>query len=334
MLDLPARRVNLLLAVLVTMCLATGLSSWAIGTGWVRIVTVVHAVCGLGLVVLAPAKTRRSVRSGMRRHPVTRWLSLLFAAMVVATVALGFLHATGLWFGVGYWSALWTHLLLGFALVPLLVWHVTSRPVRPRRTDLDRRALVSGGAVLGVSALAYGTQELAVGAAGLAGADRRFTGSHEVASFDPASMPSVSWLDDEAPSTPTDDWSLTALDRAVELDELRSGGRPVVAALDCTGGWYSEQSWDCVPLAELFGGDSARSIRVVSATGYQRLYPFGDGGDLHLATGYGGEPLRRRHGGPVRVVAPGRRGPWWVKWVERVELTDRPWWLQFPFPLA
>ena len=325
---------NLLLAVLVTLCLVTGLLSWAMGTGWVRIVTVVHAICGLGLVVLAPAKMKRSVRVGMRRRRVTRWLSLVFAVMVVATVVLGFLHATGLWFGVGYWSALWTHLLLAFALIPLLVWHVTSRPVRPRATDLDRRALVSGGAVLGVSALAYGTQELVVGVSGLAGSDRRFTGSHEIASFEPAAMPSVSWVDDKAPSTPADEWSLSILDRPADLDELRRAARPVVAALDCTGGWYSEQSWDCVPLADLLEGESARSICVVSTTGYQRLYPFGDAGHLHLATGYGDEPLRRRHGAPVRLVASGRRGPWWVKWVERVELTDRPWWLQFPFPLT
>jgi DMSO/TMAO reductase YedYZ molybdopterin-dependent catalytic subunit len=35
----------------------------------------------------------------------------------------------------------------------------------------------------------------------------------------------------------------------------------------------------------------------------------------------------------VRLVAPGRRGFWWVKWVTRVEVVDAPWWLQSPFPL-
>jgi hypothetical protein len=39
------------------------------------------------------------------------------------------------------------------------------------------------------------------------------------------------------------------------------------------------------------------------------------------------------HGAPVRLLAPGRRGPWWVKWVRSVDLVDRPWWLQLPFPL-
>lgn len=334
MVEFGARRVNLLLATLLTLCVATGLTSWAVGTQWSRAFTVSHATCGLGLLVLAPAKARRSVRTGMRRKRPTRWLSLVFAGLVVATVALGFLHATGLWFGVGYWSALWTHVLLAFMLLPLFLWHLTSRPVRPRVADLDRRALLSGGAVLATAGALYGAQEIAVGAAGLAGRDRRFTGSHEVASFDPAAMPSVSWINDNAPSTASDQWRLTVGGDAVDLADLRGLAAPVVATLDCTGGWFSEQSWDAVPVAVLLGEESARSIRVVSATGYSRLFPFGDAGNIHLAVGYGGEPLRLRHGAPVRVVAPGRRGLWWVKWVKRVELTDRPWWLQFPFPLS
>jgi DMSO/TMAO reductase YedYZ molybdopterin-dependent catalytic subunit len=34
--------------------------------------------------------------------------------------------------------------------------------------------------------------------------------------------------------------------------------------------------------------------------------------------------LRIRHGAPARLVAPGRRGFEWVKWVVRVELHDGP----------
>jgi hypothetical protein len=333
-LDLPARRVNLLLAVFVWTCLVTGVTSWAIGTNWARPVTVFHGISGLGLLVLAPVKLTRSVRSGMRRRRPTRWLSVLFGVMVTATVVLGLLHATGLWFGVGYWTALWTHVLLAFSLIPLFLWHLGSRPIRPRATDVDRRALVTGGAVVGVAAATYGAQELVVEAVGLAGRDRRFTGSHEVASHDPSAMPSVSWINDEAPATPDAEWHLTLLGEAVDLDSLRRRARPVVAALDCTGGWFSEQSWDVVSVAELLEGRSARSIRIVSATGYERLFPFGDAEHLHLAVGYEGESLRRRHGGPIRIVAPARRGPWWVKWVTRVDLTDRPWWFQFPFPLS
>ena len=49
-----------------------------------------------------------------------------------------------------------------------------------------------------------------------------------------------------------------------------------------------------------------------------------DARGLLLATGVGGEALSREHGAQVRLVAPGRRGFEWVKWVVRVELHDGP----------
>jgi len=45
-------------------------------------------------------------------------------------------------------------------------------------------------------------------------------------------------------------------------------------------------------------------------------------------------PLSLGHGGPLRLVAPGRRGFWWVKWVTEVVVDDRPAWWQPPFPLT
>jgi len=39
------------------------------------------------------------------------------------------------------------------------------------------------------------------------------------------------------------------------------------------------------------------------------------------------------HGAPARLVAPGRRGFWWVKWVATVDVEDAPEWWQPPFPL-
>jgi DMSO/TMAO reductase YedYZ molybdopterin-dependent catalytic subunit len=73
---------------------------------------------------------------------------------------------------------------------------------------------------------------------------------------------------------------------------------------------------------------------VKSKTGYDRLFANDALDDLYLAVGYGGEPLRAGHGAPVRLIAPGRRGPWWVKWVTSVEPDDRPSWLQLPLPLT
>ena len=324
---LTARRVDLLLGVAVTVAAVTGLTSWAVGTGWARWVTVIHALAGLSLLALAPAKLRGSVRTGLKRRRATRWLSMLLGALVAATVVLGVLHATGLWHGVGYWSALWTHVLLAALLAPLVIWHIASRPGRPRVTDLDRRTLIGGGVALAAAGAAYGIQQL------VAGDNRRFTGSHEIASFNPSEMPTTMWLNDRSPRVPASEWELTVAGNQVALETLHEKTRPLEADLDCTGGWWSRQSWDAVPLSELMPPVDAPTLEVTSLTGYSRLFPARDAANLHLAVGYNGEPLRRGHGAPVRLVAPGRRGFWWVKWVSQIEAIDRPWWLQLPFPL-
>ncbi|MDQ3505285.1 MAG: molybdopterin-dependent oxidoreductase, partial [Actinomycetota bacterium] len=69
-----------------------------------------------------------------------------------------------------------------------------------------------------------------------------------------------------------------------------------------------------------------------STTGYARTFPARDAGTLWLATESNGRALTAGHGAPVRLVAPGRRGFWWVKWVASVDLGADPWWWQPPFP--
>jgi DMSO/TMAO reductase YedYZ molybdopterin-dependent catalytic subunit len=332
---LKPRQVNLVLELLVAAAVVTGLASWAAGDRWNGWFTLGHAVIGLTLLLFVPAKVGGSVRTGFRRRRWTRWLSAGFGVLVLATVVLGVLHATGIWYGVGYWSALWTHSLFGFVVVPLLVGHVLTRPVRPRMTDLDRRGVLQVGAVAAAAVGLYAAQETVTRVTGLAGGRRRETGSHEVASHDPVNMPGVIWFDDRRPD-PVDeeDWSLVVGGAPMSIASLRSRARPVVATLDCTGGWWSEQSWDAVPLAELLPSPDGRSVRVASRTGYDRRFDIGSLDRIYLAVGYGGRPLRANHGAPVRLVVPGRRGPWWVKWVTSVEPDERPAWQQPPLPLT
>lgn len=331
--NLTARQVNLLLAVALVGVFTTGLTSWAVGTGWSRWWTAAHAAFGFLLLVLAPKKAGGSVSTGLRRKNPGRWMSIGFGICVLAIIVFGLLHSTGLWIGVGYWSPLWTHFLLAFAIIPLALWHVLSRPSRVRRVDLDRRLLVGGATAVGVAAAAVAVTEGLIRVAGARGADRRFTGSHEVASFDPSSMPTVSWIDDSTPSRPVEGWTINVDGDRVPVAGMADRAMTLDATLDCTGGWFSEQSWQVVAIADLIETDR-RSFEVVSATGYRRRFPMADAQNTYVAVGYAGMALRRGHGAPARIVAPSRRGPWWVKWVVSIETSDRPWWVQFPFPLT
>jgi DMSO/TMAO reductase YedYZ molybdopterin-dependent catalytic subunit len=80
------------------------------------------------------------------------------------------------------------------------------------------------------------------------------------------------------------------------------------AVLDCTNGWYAEQTWSGTRLDQLLPAGARGSVVVTSATGYRRRSPAAGASTLLLATHVGGKPLSAGHGAPVRLVAPGRRG--------------------------
>jgi DMSO/TMAO reductase YedYZ molybdopterin-dependent catalytic subunit len=332
----PARLTNLALLAALLLAFATGVAVVAAGSPGGRLVAVAHGVVGLAVVLLVPWKTR-IVRRGLRRARRSRWASLLLAALASIALLTGLGYATGLLRSVAGTRGMWLHVAAALALLPLAAWHVLARPARPRRTDLSRRTLLRAGALTAVAGGVYLATSSLVRLGGLPGAGRRFTGSYDTGSFDPASMPSTVWLDDRTPRIDPGAWRLAVADRAGErelsLDDLAAFHTRVRAVLDCTGGWYAEQDWVGAPVSALLGdrGD-ARSVLVRSATGYWIRFPIGDLDRLLLATRVGGAALEPRHGFPARLVAPGRRGFWWVKWVDRIELQDTPWWWQPPFP--
>ncbi len=330
---LTPAQTNPVLGVLLIAAVLTGVASWALpdrGSGWA---TTLHVISGVSVVLVLPSKLAGPVRTGLRRRSAMRWVSVVFGVAVVATLGLGFAHATGAAYGVGLWSPLWTHQLLGFVSVALGLVHVASRPIRSRRPDLGRRAALRY-ATIGASAAVLTTAQRPI--PGLLGAPRRRgTGSYEVASYDPVALPVVYWINDRRPAdTEPGTWRLRIQGNPVSIEDLWAMSSPLDAVLDCTGGWWSAQRWDAVPLADLVRAPSGRSMRVVSATGYRRWHAIDDLGAVHLAVGYGGHPLRPGHGGPVRLVVPGRRGPEWIKWVTEVTDDRRPAWAAFPLPLS
>lgn len=333
------RRTNLALLAALVLAFATGVGAVAAGSPGGRWVVIAHGIAAMAVVLLVPWKGR-VVRRGLRRARSTRGVSLTLAALAVTALLAGIGSTTGLVRSVGGVPGIWIHIAAALILLPLAIWHVRARGARPRRADLSRRAAIRVGAFAAVSAGLYVAQTSAVNLAGLPGAGRRFTGSYDTGSFDPAAMPSYTWLNDTTPAIDPGRWRLAVIGgggtrRELTLPDLSAYDVRVRATLDCTSGWYAEQDWGGVPVRALLPdiGD-ARSLLVHSSTGYGIRFPVRDLDHLLLATTVGGAPLRAGHGFPLRLVAPGRRGFWWVKWVDRIELSGTPWWWQPPFPVT
>jgi DMSO/TMAO reductase YedYZ molybdopterin-dependent catalytic subunit len=331
------RRTNLALLAVLVAALATGALAFAAGTGWGRPVVVAHGLAGLAVLVLAPWKSVVVRRGLARRSGPGRWASVAFGVLVLVAVAAGLAHATGAAAHLGPVTAMQVHVGAALASCALLVWHAAARGgARARRADLSRRALLRAGAVAGGAGLLLLAVEGATRLAGLPGARRRFTGSLPVA--DPARIPVTQWLDDRVQVLDPAAWRLRVTAGSSTRDwtyaELAGFDDRLEATLDCTGGWYARTAWEGARLDRLLPPGAAGSVVVTSATGYRRRLPLGDAGSLLLATRLAGRPLSAGHGFPARLVAPGRRGFWWVKWVVSVEVDPGPWWRQPPFPLT
>ena len=307
------RRTNLALLGLLALAFLTGVLSYGVGTPTAVIV-------------------RRSwPRAASTRAPAT-WLGIL----VLISVLTGVLHAIG----VAPLSMLLVHVGVAVCAAPLLVVHAWGRRQRPRRTDLSRRTVLKAGGLAAGAAALWGAGEGVLRLTGAPGADRRGTGSLEHGTDDPTAMPVTQWFTDTVPEGIGDAITVVVGDQEtrIPVGDLARSDR-VRAVLDCTGGWYATQDWAGVRLDRLLGEVTGTvlpdggSVDVVSRTGYRRRLPLRDAPALLLATSAAGEPLSAGHGAPVRLVAPGRRGFWWVKWVARIEVVDEPWWRQPPFPL-
>jgi len=290
-----------------------------------------HRTVGLTLIILLAFKLAR-VRYRLTNREQWRAstaLSVLTALAAFGTIGTGIVWVFGYTPEVPVFTFLSVHVGFGILLVVLMIAHMQTRFRLPRRVDFDRRrTTLQFSALLVFGAVTYRLQEAVNTAFGTPGSERRLTGSRRQSGTGNASFPVTSWVADDPEPVTLDDYRLAvrgAVDGEVDLayDELDPDSK-TAALLDCTSGWYTEQEWRGVDVGSLLDrvGPRAKAthVRFVSVTGYRWSLPIEEARDALLATHVGGEPLSHGHGAPVRLVAPGRRGFQWVKWVQRVEV--------------
>ena len=324
------RRTNLgLLALLSGAFLSGGLAFLTAAPAPAQIITFAHGLLSLGVIALVPWKT-----VVVRRAPTLRAASLALLVVVLVCLAAGFVEVFGGYGLIAGLSPIQVHVGAAFVLLLLVGWHVARhRRMRLKVVDASRRNLLRTGGFVLAAAAGWAALEGVGVLLGSASATRIATGSHRL---DPARIPATNWLLDPVPALNTDDFTVDVAGTSRSVRELDAQAVPVRARLDCTSGWYADAVWSGVPLSALLDPAAlalARSVVVVSTTGYHRHFAVEAADRLWLATQLEGRRLQPGHGAPVRLVAPGHRGFAWVKWVARIELSARPTALESPFPL-
>lgn len=321
-----------LLAILLVAQLTTGLLSLRSGQPATAPLFALHGLLGGGLLVASVEKVRRSVGPAIRAG---RWRGLLLggllALLVAAALAGGFAWvASGRIWSIGPWTVLTLHVWAALAVVPILVFHLLPRRwrlLRPRSParPMSRRTFLAVAGVAALGAVAWGTANLLDRVRGGA---RRFTGSRWLP--DGGIPPPTTFYGEGTPFIDPGTWRLRTVGRVARPLELdlaaltALGTEDRTAVLDCTSGWVLRTGWRGVPLAAILdatGADAdAAFVKVRSATGWMVPLERGEIATALLATHVAGTPLPAANGAPLRLVAPGRRGLDWVKWVTEIEV--------------
>jgi DMSO/TMAO reductase YedYZ molybdopterin-dependent catalytic subunit len=335
------RLVDWSLLVLVLVEAASGLLSFLKGKPDNAWLFVLHGVLGLAIVLLLVWKLQRvwpRVRDPRRWDRAT-WAAVAALGSVLLTITTGVVWTTWQW-PLGYPNGLNWHVIFGLALTASALLHMLLRFKPVRRVDLaGRRTALSGLAVLATGGVLWAGQQSLAQAASLPGSGRRFTGSRAVGLEPGLTFPVTMWMFDNPAPYDHGAWRLDvtgSVTQALSLSAVDLALAPIqelAATLDCTGGWYTNQLWRGIPVAWLLDAAglaaAAQAVSFVSATGYRWSVPLAEARTLNLATHVGGVLLDHGHGAPLRLVAPGRRGFQWVKWVREIRVLDSPDWRQW-----
>jgi DMSO/TMAO reductase YedYZ molybdopterin-dependent catalytic subunit len=317
--------------------LITGLVSFTVGRPEGRWLFWLHGVLGLAIVLLLVWKVARvwpRLRSARQWQGSAAGTLLSVAALTVALLAIG----SGVWWSsflspLGYPNGLNWHVIFGILLTLLVAGHMLVRFKPLRRSDFaGRRTALRFLSLAAFGGALWAGQQGMNHTLGLPGAQRRFTGSREVGSFAGLAFPPTMWMFDNP--APVDPARFTLrVSGAVEQEQVydlaalgRLAPASLEATLDCTGGWYTTQLWHGVAVAELLAAarptSEAVMVSFVSTTGYRWSVPLAEAYSLLLAQAVGDDSLDHWRGWPLRLVAPGRRGFQWVKWVTEIQVLD------------
>ncbi len=330
---IPARIVDWSLALCTAVAFATGLTGNLTGTPVGRWIFVAHGIAGFVLALFLVPKLRRVLpRIAHLPWDSATSTSVLTTLLTFVTLGTGVAWVTGvhIWF-MGFELLNW-HVTIGFVVVAVLSAHMVMRAKPVRRRDLSgRRQAVRWLGIAAVGAAIWPVQQR------ITASERRFTGSREMGSFG-GEYPPTSWVSDAPRPLDLAMWRLdvgghVARPFAVGYTDLRPDAS-YDATLDCTGGFFTTQTWHGVRVGTLLdraGIDTAAGwVRFRSVTGYRWSLPLDEARHALLAThttgSDGGDlvPLSYGHGAPMRLIAPGRRGFQWVKWVVAVEVLVAP----------
>ncbi|MEO7001581.1 MAG: molybdopterin-dependent oxidoreductase [Ktedonobacterales bacterium] len=324
------------LALVVGLGFVTGLISLISGQPNDWLIFALHGAVGFWLLALLWGKLRRTLPRLLRPRLWDRRTLLGALVTLIVLLALG----SGVWWVIGgdipplYFNLLGWHIALGFALTALVALHLLARAKPLRARDVrGRRQVLRFGALAVGGALLWPAQQLATQAFRLPGTQERFTGSRDAGDHTGNAFFSTSWVADSPLPIPLDSWRLAiagAVDHPYSLTyaDLLTHDDSLDAILDCTSGFYSLQTWQGARIGALLAAahphPDATYVRFVSITGYRWSLPIAEANTALLASLVEGQPLIHDHGAPARLVAPGRRGFQWVKWLTRIEALITP----------
>ncbi len=250
--------VNLILFILVLAQGISGYFGFTNGFSEDRWLLWMHGMGGFALVILLFWKGRIIIevyRRGLG-FDFRRLGFLVLALVLLGTIITGYLWTYNGPVEVGGISLVTVHILLAVGVLVLFGWHswgmrfILRHPASRGRTMLLRvGAYWFGGIAL------WWAGDLARRQFPLPGAQRRFTGSYQTGG--PGQFPAYIWIADQPEPVSPETWRLTIageVARPLHLFYHDFGALTHIeleAVLDCTGGWYTSQVWQGVPVGEI-----------------------------------------------------------------------------------